>query len=118
MSLTKQFLDDLSEQINKDVEFLEYRKFAALDVGVIYLIKSLDPVKTRFGNSIVATLLEPNHNVTFQTFLPKRIAETLTQDVIDDINISSEKYTLTYLGQSSNPVGGFSRSLINFGLKE
>lgn len=118
MSLTKQFFDGLNEQINKDVEFLECRKFAALDVGVIYLIKSLDPVNTRFGKSIIATLLDPIHNIAFQTFLPKRISETLTNDVIDNINISSEKYTLTYLGQSSNPVGGLSRSLVNFGLME
>lgn len=119
MSISKQSLGEINNMINKNVEFLERRKLSALTVGQTYMLKKIIFITTRYGKSIVVTLYDPTHDVTFETFLPKRVAETLTDDTVESMNKSNDKYTLTYLGQSS-PVssGGNTRALFNFGFLE
>lgn len=108
-------LAEINDMISKD-EFLERRKIATLTVGKVYVIKKINFVATRFGKSIVVTLHDPTDNATFETFLPKRVVETLTNDTVEIMNKASDQYSLTYLGQSSNvSAGGNTRALINFG---
>ena len=115
MSISKQTLTEINDLISKD-EFFERRKISTLTVGKIYVIKKINSVATRFGNSIVVTLHDATDNATFETFLPKRVVETLSEDTIETMNKASGQYSLTYLGQSSNVIaGGNSRALLNFG---
>ena len=115
MSISKQTLTEINDLISKD-EFVERRKVSTLIVGRIYVIKKINCMATRFGKSIVVTLYDPTENATFESFLPKRVVETLTDDTVEKMNKASGQYSLTYLGQSSNVVaGGNSRALLNFG---
>ena len=55
-------------------------------------------INTRFGKSIVVNLLEESTIATFKSFLPKRVVDLISEDIISKINSSNGKYTLTYLG--------------------
>lgn len=119
MSVSQQTLTEINNMINKEVECVERRKLSALTVGKIYLIKKIIFVTTRYGKSIVVTLYDRTHDVTFESFLPKRVAETMTNEAVESMNNSSDRYTLTYLGQSSHVFsGGNTRTLFNFGILE
>lgn len=119
MSISQQTLADINNMINKDVEFIERRKLSALTVGEPYMLKKISLITTRYGKSIVVTLYDRTHDVTFETFLPKRVTETLSEDIVESMGKLSDKYTLTYLGQSPHVYsGGNTRALINFGFVE
>jgi hypothetical protein len=118
MSLSKQSLSEINIMLNKDVEFLERRKFSTLTVDEIYFIKKIIIMTTRYGKAILARLHDKTNNVTFETFLPKHVLETLSEYTIEIMN-KSDKYTLTYLGHSSQVFsGGKTRKLLNFGSLE
>jgi hypothetical protein len=118
-AISRQSLEEINNIINKDVEVLERKKFSALTVGKMYIIKKIQFMTTRFGKTIVVTLFDSIEDVTFQTFLPKRVVETLSEDIVKSMNLSSDKYTVTYLGQSSNVYSsGNTRALLNFGILE
>jgi hypothetical protein len=117
---SKNILLQINGMINKEYEILEQKKFTTLTVGMSYPIKNIKFLPTRFGKAIVATLYDSVNNVTFKTFLPKRVVETLTEYHIDAMNNSDGKYTVIYLGQSPNQIGGVdkSKALLNFGYLE
>ena len=123
MSISGETLAEINNMINKDVEFRERRKFTTLTVGKIYGIRKMTFMTTRFGRTIVVTLYDPTDGAMFDTFLPKRVVEMLTADIFETMSKSCDKYTLTYLGQSSNILGGGggggnTRALFNFGCLE
>ena len=91
---SKDILLEINSMINKEYEILEQKKFTTLTVRMSYQIKNINFLTTRFGKAILATLHDSVNDATFKTFLPKRVAETLTE------------HTVIYLGQSSNQVGG------------
>lgn len=119
MDLSKETLSEINSIINREYEIVERRKFTALTVGVAYIIKKVLFLHTRFGETILVTLYDSSKEETFETFLPKRVAETLTENITEAMNQSNGKYTLTYLGQSPGIVAGRnSRALLNFGCLE
>lgn len=118
MSLSKEMLTAINDVINKESEILERKKFTTLNIGAVYIIKKIIFLTTRFGKAIVATLYDRENDVMFQTFLPKRVAETISEDTVELMNKSDGKYTVTYLGQSSNVISGNSKALLNFGFLE
>ena len=119
MSVSQQTLTEINNMINKDVEFVERRKFTTLTIGKIYLIKKIIFVTTRYGKSIVVTLYDRTDDVIFESFLPKRVVESMTNEAVESMNNSSDRYTLTYLGQSVCVFsGGNTRALLNFGILE
>ncbi|KAJ8974987.1 hypothetical protein NQ317_003176 [Molorchus minor] len=73
---------------------------------------------TRYGKAILVHLFDESANITFKSFLPKRVTEHLKADLMDKINLPEAKYTLTYLGQSQSSFGGKEKSLLKFDLKE
>jgi hypothetical protein len=119
-AISRQRLIEINNMINKDVELIERKKFSNLIVGRMYIIKKIVFMTTRFGPAIVVTLFDSLDNVTFQTFLPKRVVETLSEDMVKTMNSSpDDKYTLTYLGQSTTVYsGGKTKALLNFGILE
>jgi hypothetical protein len=119
MSISRETLDEINKVVSKDVEFIERRKISNLDMGKVYIIKKMVSLVTRFGKTILVTLLDESENITFNTFLPKRVAETLTENLVDVMNGSDGKYTLTYLGQSKQVfAGNNTRALVSFGCVE
>lgn len=119
MSVSQQTLTEINNMINKDLECVERRKLSELTVGKVYLIKKICFVTTRYGKGIVVALYDRTHNVTFESFLPKRVAETMSNEAVESMNKSSDRYTLTYLGQSSHVYSsGNTRTLFNFGVLE
>ena len=116
--VSKEELSKINNMLNNDLEFSERRKISALTVGKIYIIKKMILMITRFGKTILVHLHDETHNVTFETFLPKRVAETVPEGFIETMNQSESKYTLAYLGQSSQAYFGNTRSLLTFGCLE
>jgi hypothetical protein len=121
-SSNKDVVSKINSMINKEYAFLEQRKFTTLTVGMNYIIKNINFLNTRFGKAIVATLYDQDdvNSVIFKTFLPKRVAETVTENFIELINNQDGKFTLTYLGQSPRADGFVdnSQALLNFGCLE
>lgn len=115
MSIPKETLDQINDLLSKDVAFVERRKITELTVGKVYKIQKMISMVTRFGKTILVTLYDKTHNVTFEIFLPKRAAENLSDDIVDIMNTSGGKYTLCYLGQSSHVFSGNNtRTLLKF----
>lgn len=100
---------------SKSVENIEQRLLSSLVVNKLYIIKKISVFNTRFGKSALIYLFDSNANTTFKSFLPKRVVECLTTDILDKINLSHNEYTLTYLGQSSHFFDGAkTRPLVRF----
>ena len=119
MSIVKEILDKINLVLTKDVEFIEMRKISTLDVGKIYLIQGIKILNTRFGRAILVILYDEGNNLTFQSFLPKRVSDTLTDDTVKIINEAGGKYTLTDLGQGTKVFSGnVTKILLNFGYIE
>lgn len=119
MSIFKKTIDEINSMLNQDVEIVERRAITSLTIGEAYVIKKIILMSTRFGKAILVTLYDKTHNETFQSFLPKRITETLAEETIETLNKLDDKYTLIYLGQSSKVFsGGNSRAILNFGVSE
>lgn len=119
MSISREMLLEINNILNKEHEFLERRKFTSLTVGAKYIIKKIVFMTTRFGKAVHATLYDVTSEATFETFLPKRVADTLPETTVEIMNNSNGKYTVTYLGQSPKIiVGGNARSLLTFGCLE
>ena len=105
----------LNEKINQDGENLERRAFSTLTIKRSYFIKKLMPLNSRFGKCVLAILYEEPGSVPFKTFLPRRVTEFLSADLIAKINSADAKYTVAYLGQSSPSAATTrSRALIKF----
>lgn len=116
MGISNQILTEINDNINK-INLLERKKVSSLTVGEIYIIHKIVPLTTRFGKTLLITLCDKTASAApFQSFLPKRVADNLSDETIEIMNKSEGGYTLTYLGQSA-PVflGGGSRAIINFG---
>lgn len=110
-------LAELNKIINQDMEIIQQRAISSLILNKAYIIKNLVIVNTRFGKSALVTLFDESENSSFKSFLPKRITEHLTENIIKEINSSDTKYTLTYLGQSPPFYSGArTRSLLKFDL--
>jgi len=119
MSLSNEILTEINNSINKEHVVVERKKFTTLTVGTNYIVKKLTFLTTRFGKAIIVMLYDSGNDATFETFLPKRVVENLSGDIIEIMNKSEGKYTLTYLGQSPNlTLGGNSKALLNFGCLE
>lgn len=113
-------LEKLNEVINRGgVECLEQRSISLLPINEIYNIKKLIVLNTRFGKAIMAVLQDTKTNSCFKTFLPKRVNTVLTDDIVNEINLSEDRYTLSSSGQSTvNITGAKPRCLIKFGYTE
>ena len=120
MSISTKTLNELNEMFSRDIEFIERKKITELSVGKAYTIKKMASMTTRFGKCLLVALQDPDagENVTFETFLPKRVAETLSDDIVDTMSKSSGKYTITYLGQGTKVFGNNTRTLLSFGTLE
>ena len=119
MSVSKEFLDKINSMLSKNGDMVDQKKIIDLTVGEVYIIKKMVSMTTRFGKSIVVRLYDKTHDATFECFLPKRVVEMLPDGTVDIMNTSEDKYTLTYLGQSSHVFsGGKTRALLNFGTVE
>lgn len=114
-----QTINEINNLLNKEIEFAERRKITSLRVGEAYIIKKMASLTTRFGKAILVTLYDQTLNEAFESFLPKRVVETLAEDTVETMNKSEGKFTLTYLGQSSHVFsGGVTKTLLNFGMLE
>lgn len=119
MAVSKINLTSINNNIVQNDEILEKRSISSLTLFKAYIIKKLLMLNTRFGKTVSATLFDASVNTTFKSFLPKRVTDQLTEDIINEINVSNGKYTLTYTGQSL-PIyaGAKTRSLIKFDIME
>lgn len=117
MAISEIDLLALNELINQDSQVLEHKPISSLTINKSYIIKKMLPVNTRFGKSIVMHLFEESTITTFKSFLPKRVVDNLSEDIIDQINSSNGKYTFTYLGQRVPAyVGAMPSSIVRFDL--
>lgn len=117
MEISLSTLSELNNLINREMESVEQRRLSSVTVDKPYVIKKLTVVNSRFGKVILAHLFDDSSNTTFKSYLPKRVTEYLDVGIMDKINSSDLKYTLTYLGQDQPSfVGGKSRALVKFGL--
>ena len=105
MSISKETFDQLNKMFSKDVELMGRKKITELIVGEAYKIQKMISMTTRFGKTLLVVLQDGGENGAFETFLPKRVAETLPDDIVDIISGNSGKYTLTYLGQGERVFG-------------
>ncbi|KAJ8914429.1 hypothetical protein NQ315_017525 [Exocentrus adspersus] len=103
-------LNEINEMISADLELHELKPLTKLAVGKPYTIKTFTITNTRFGKTILALLFDVSEGVTFKSFLPQRVLKAFTEDVVTSINMSQEKYTLTYLGQSKPSVASIKPS--------
>lgn len=117
MSISKNTFEQINKKL-EEIELVERKSISSLTVGKIYIIKNMVSMTTRFGKTILATLHDKTSNLTFQSFLPKRVVQTFTDDLVQLINKFDDKYYLCYLGQSSVLAGGNTRALLNFGVLE
>lgn len=67
------------------------RKMATLSIGEVYSVDSINRVKTKFGKAIVVKL-----NNEFTIFLPRRMADILTDDKIIELREIIEAYGLNF----------------------
>lgn len=117
MAISELDLLALNAIINESTEALEQRSISSLIVNKAYIIKKISVVNTRFGKSIAINLFEESTVTTFKSFLPKRVVEVINEDIINKINSSGGKYTLTYLGQRPPMyIGAKSSAIIQFGI--
>jgi hypothetical protein len=117
--MSREALEKINSVINRYADPLPRKKFTTLDVGVGYLIRRLSVTESRFGKCISAILEGKNDLKLFTTFLPRRMVDIFGGDIVEAVNKSDGKYTLTYLGQSEPPYpGAFTRALIRFDLIE
>lgn len=112
-------LADLNKVSSQGAEILELRSISSLNVNKAYIIKRMSVFKTRFGKSCLVHLFDEGENINFKSFIPKRIAECISDDIVEKINSSPDGYTLSYLGQSA-PIfeGAKTSSLIKFDRSE
>lgn len=113
MDVSKSELYELNEMINRNV-CLEQKSISSLVINKGYLIKKMFVLDTRYGKAILAHLFDDGENKTFKSFLPKRVTDHLKIDLINKMNSSDAKYTLTYMGQSIPNSCGKAGSLIKF----
>lgn len=119
MAIPKETLDKINTLLSKEPEFIECRKISSLTVGNAYVIKKIVYINTRFGKTILVTLYDESNDKLFQSFLPKRVVETMSEKNVENMNMSEGKYTLTYMGQSLQTFsGGKTRTLLSFGYLE
>lgn len=105
----------INENINSNHDVFECKSLTSLIINKPYIIKKMCVLNSRYGRCILTILLDSNLNNTFKTFLPERVLETLTDNIIATINASQGKYTLTYEGQSIPlATGRRPKSLIKF----
>ncbi|VEN54040.1 unnamed protein product [Callosobruchus maculatus] len=115
MSVSASELHEINNKINCELDNkILFRTLSSLTVNKAHTIKNLSPVKSKFGECLVATLLEDNAN-EFKVWLPKRVSAHMSEAVIEEINESQNKYLLTYIGQSSPKTPGTrSKCLMKF----
>lgn len=93
---------------------LDQKRISDLTIDGVYYIKNIFSLKTKFGRAIKVTLENEQDNI-FQSFLPKRLADGFSEEIIFNILTSGKKYTLTYKGQSKKIYADSSTaSLIEF----
>lgn len=74
------------------------KRTSDLIIDKYYYIKDMKSLKTKFGRAIKVTL-EDDQDV-FRSFLPKRLAESFTDEIMSNITTSEKRYTLTYKGHT------------------
>lgn len=116
MAISELDLLALNAMINESTDVLEQKPISSLIINKAYIIKKMSMINTRFGKSIIVNLFEESTITTFKSFLPKRVVEHISEDLIEKINLSGGKYTLTYLGQRPPMyVGAKSSAMIRLG---
>lgn len=117
MALSIDDLNKINSNINGDFNDIARRSIASLDINTPYLIKKLSFVNSRYGKCILAVLFDQKDNSDFKCFLPKRVTEHISQDSLEKMNSSWEKYTITYIGQSEPTFKDAKcKALIKFGI--
>jgi hypothetical protein len=113
--MSREALEKINSVINRYDDPLPKKKLTTLDVGVGYVIKRISVSNSRFGKCICAILADKSDFKLFTTYLPQRTVDIFSADIVEAINKSDGKYTLTYLGQSEPPYpGAFTKALIKF----
>jgi hypothetical protein len=120
MSISKSDLEALNSDINRETPIYEQKPLNSLIIGKPYIIHSISSVNTRYGKCIVTILAEDDKGGSlFRCWLPKRLTEKMSDEVIERMNKSDVKYSLTYLGPSSVKSQNVKpKSLLNFGMLE
>jgi hypothetical protein len=92
------FLEKFSE-----ISQIEYIKCTELEQNKRYDIITLENVTAKYGESLMATILNPNKMSTmFKVYLPKRYAGKFTDTELTNIKPNTMK--LIYRGQKGNTV--------------
>lgn len=114
MLITKIELEKLNSSINQN-KLLERRQLSTLTINKPYKLKEIKNITTKFGKTILAVLEDTSDNATFETFLPKRIIDYMSEEIIEKFNKDNCIYSLTYLGQVESSVKGSNpTSLLKF----
>lgn len=113
MSLSEIDLEALNVNLDKRVES---KSISSLTINHKYVIKNISHVSTRYGKTVSLILYEENGADTFLVFLPKRVLDTITEEVIEKVNNSNKKLAFIYLGQKVSLNSSKSQSLFKFAL--
>lgn len=117
MALSIDDLNKINNDINGEFDDIPRRSISSLEIDVPYLIKKLSFINTRYGKCVLAVLCDQKCNTNFKCFLPKRVTEHITEDILSKINLSWEQYTIAYIGQNKSTLkDAKSKALIKFGI--
>lgn len=113
MSLAE--IDALNAKMNESPKWLDQKPLKSLTLNKLYYIRSLLVKETRYGKSVLAQLCDKESNEVFQCWLPARITEMLSSNIITEANNNQDRYALMYQGEQEYP-GLKSRAIIKFHL--
>lgn len=108
-------IDTLNKLLGEWPALLDQRELRSLVRDQIYVIKAIIVKDTRYGKCLLTHLIDRNSLELFQCWLPKRITNLVSDEIITTINASEGQYALIYLGEIPC-FGAKTRSHIRFDL--
>jgi hypothetical protein len=114
--MSRSDLELLNLSINKENPVMEQKLLSTSIIDKPYLLVNISSINTKYGKCILTTLAEDsNGDVLFKCWLPKRVTNSISDELIEKMNKSDSKYSLTYLGKSVMKNSNIqSRSLLKF----
>lgn len=109
-------MEQLVEKINSSVacSVVEMKNLKELVINRRYEINDLKPLKTRFGRSILLTLYDDIEKKCYRCFSTKKISNSLSDEIINQITSSERKLALIYKGE----IKAFEKSTVTSPLVE
>lgn len=100
MSISKAELEVLNDAINKEEEIYDQVSISSLLINHAYLMKNISICNTKYGKAVLVVIFDDINNITVKSWLPKKVSDHLTENIVKQLGSSDSQYTITYLGQS------------------